>query len=101
MEKDIREQIALVRYAIISPVLAEPGRVQNDYFRSQAEREHDFPRYGRKRLKVSTMKSWLKRYRREGFEGLKPKMRSDGGRPRRLTPEMLKAVEVKAKAYPF
>jgi transposase InsO family protein len=101
MEKDIREQIALARYAIISPVLAEPGRVQNQYFREQAEREHDFPRYGRRRLKVSTMKAWLRGYRREGFEGLKPKTRSDGGRPRRLTPEMLKAVEVKAKAYPF
>jgi transposase InsO family protein len=100
MEKDIREQIALVRYAIISPVLAEPGRVQNAYFRQQAEREHDFPRYGAKRLRVSTMKAWLKRYRRDGFEALKPKSRSDGGRPRRLKPEMLKAVEVKAKAYP-
>ena len=101
MEKDIREQIALARYALISPVLAEPGRVQNAYFRQQAEREYDFPRYGRKKVKVSTMKSWLKRYRRDGFEGLKPRSRSDGGRPRRLNVEMLKAVEVKCKAYPF
>ena len=101
MEKDIREQIALARYAIISPVLAEPGRVQNAYFRSQADREHNFPRYGLKKLKVSTMKSWLKRYRRDGFEGLKPRSRSDGGRPRRLDAGMLQVVEVKCKAYPF
>ena len=32
MHKDISEQIALKRYQIISPVLAEPGRVQNEYF---------------------------------------------------------------------
>jgi transposase InsO family protein len=101
MEKDIREQIALARYALISPVLAEPGRVQNAYFRQQAEREYDFPRYGRKKVKVSTMKSWLKRYRRDGFEGLKPRSRSDGGRPRRLDAQMLQVVEVKCKAYPF
>ncbi len=28
MEKDIRERIALKRYQIISPVLAEPARAQ-------------------------------------------------------------------------
>ena len=44
MEKDIREKIALKRYQIISPVLAEPARAQNDYFRRQAEKEHDFYR---------------------------------------------------------
>jgi hypothetical protein len=44
MKEDIREKIALKRYKIISPVLAEPKRVQNAYFRKQAQREHDFPR---------------------------------------------------------
>lgn len=101
MEKDIAEQIALARYALISPVLAEPSRAQNAYFRQQAERELDFPRYGVRKLKVSTMKSWLRRYRQGNFEGLKPKGRSDMGRPRRLNAEMLKIVEVKCKAYPY
>ena len=101
MEKDIRERIALKRYQIISPVLAEPARAQNEYFRKQAQLEHDFPRYGLRKLSVSTLKSWLKKYRKHGFEGLKPKNRSDGGRPRRLDPETLKAIEVKCKAYPY
>jgi putative transposase len=101
MEKNVREQIALKRFELISPVLAEPKRVQNEYLRTQTGREHQFPHYGVKRLKVSTMKDWLRRYRKEGFEGLKPKSRSDGGRPRRLTDEMLKVVEVKCNAYPY
>ena len=50
MEKDIRERIALKRYQIISPVLAEPARAQNEYFRKQAQIEHDFPVTGSKRL---------------------------------------------------
>ncbi len=100
MEKDIRERIALKRFEIISPVLAEPGRVQNEYFRNQAVREHDFPRYGIRKVKESTMKSWLRNYREKGFDGLKPKSRSDGGRPRRLTPEMLDVIQVTCKAYP-
>lgn len=100
MHKDISEQIALKRYQIISPVLAEPGRVQNEYFRKQAERDHEFPRYGSRRIAVSTMKGWLRSYRKKGFAGLKPGKRSDTGRPRRITDQMLTTIRVKCKAYP-
>jgi len=101
MEKEIREKIALKRYQIISPVLAEPARAQNEYFRKQAECEHNFPRYGLKKVSVSTMKSWLRKYRTHGFQALKPKDRSDSGRPRRLNDQHLKAIEIKCKAYPY
>jgi transposase InsO family protein len=101
MEKDIRERIALKRYQLISPVLAEPARAQNEYFRKQAQREHDFPRYGLRKVSVSTMKSWLRKYRKKGFEALKPKSRSDSGRPKRLDQHSLKAIEIKCKAYPY
>jgi transposase InsO family protein len=101
MEKDIREKITLKRYQIISPVLAEPRRAQNKYFRKQARRKHEFPRYGIRKLSVSTMKSWHKKYRKKGFEGLKPKNRSDGGRPKRHDEQTLKAIEAKCKAYPY
>jgi len=101
MEEKMRERIALKRFELISPVLAEPRRVQNEYFRKQAEVQHDLPRYGARAVAVSTLKSWLRNYRRKGLEGLKPKGRADGGRPRRLTEEMIKTVEVKCKAYPY
>jgi transposase InsO family protein len=101
MEKDIRERIALKRYQLISPVLAEPARAQNEYFRKQAGLEHDFPRYGLRKVSVSTMKTWLRKYRKKGFEGLKPKNRSDIGRPKRLDQQTLKVIEIKCKAYPY
>jgi len=101
MEKETRERIALKRYQIISPVLAEPARAQNEYFRQQAEREHDFPRYGLRKVGISTMKRWLNEYRKRGFNALKPKGRSDGGRPRRLDEQRLKVIEIKCKAYPY
>ena len=100
MHEDSREKIALKRFELISPVLAEPARAQNEYFRKQAERELDFPRYGLRKVSLSTMKSWLRAYRTGGFEALKPKNRKDGGRPRRLDAHSLKAIEVKCKAYP-
>ena len=101
MQKQIREKIALKRYQLISPVLAEPARAQNEYFRKIAQKEHDFPRYGVRKVRVSTLKSWLRKYRKKGFEGLKPKNRSDSGRPRRVTDQMIKTIEVKCKAYPY
>jgi hypothetical protein len=51
VDKATREQIALIRYKLISPVLAEPGRVQNDYFRKQAAKVHVFPHYGSRKVR--------------------------------------------------
>jgi transposase InsO family protein len=101
MDNETREQIALIRYKLISPVLAEPARVQNEYFRTQAAKRHEFPRYGNRQVKVSTLKCWLKAYRKNGFDGLKPKIRSDRGRPRKADPQMLDAIRVQCKAYPY
>lgn len=101
MDKDIRESIALTRFQIISPILAEPRRAQNKYFRQQAGKEHIFAGYGTRRISVSTMKAWLKVYRTKGFDGLKPKNRTDSGRPRRLDDETIKTIEIKCKAYPY
>jgi transposase InsO family protein/transposase len=101
MDNETREQIALMRYKLISPVLAEPGRVQNEYFRSQAAKRHDFPRYGIREVKVSTLKSWLKTFKKTGFNGLKPKIRKDKGRPRKAGPQLLDAIRVQCKAYPY
>jgi transposase InsO family protein len=46
------------------------------------------------------MKAWLRKYRKGGFDLLKPKNRSDGGRPKRLDEGLLKAIEIKCKAHP-
>ena len=100
MDEQIREQIALARFKIISPVLAEPGRKQNEYLRKQAEREHLMPHYGPKNYAMSTFKGWLRKYGKKGFDGLKPRGRSDRGRPRRLTDENLAVIEVRCKAFP-
>jgi len=100
MNKDIQEQIALARYKLISPVLAEPGREQNRYFRSLADKEHLLPHYGRRKYAMSTFKGWLRAYLAHGFDALKPKNRCDRGRPRRLSDQCMAAIEARCKAYP-
>ena len=100
MDKETREQIALIRYKLISPVLAEPTRLQNDYFRKQAQKEHFFPHYGLRKVSVSTLKNWLKIFKKKGFHGLYPKKRCDTGRPRKTTTDMEHAIYARCKAYP-
>mgnify|MGYP001585865866 CR=1 FL=1 len=100
MKDETREQIALFRYKLISPVLAEPMREQNEYFRKQAGHEHNAPHYGMCRMEISTMKGYLRKYREHGFDGLKPKPRSDIGRPRRLGNDQMQTLRVRCKAFP-
>lgn len=100
MNDEVREQVALARYKAICPILAEPTREQNKYLRTLTKKDMDMPHYGRRRYGLATFKSWLKRYRRKGFEGLKPKSRADCGRPRKVTEKMLDAIAVKCRAFP-
>jgi len=92
MKEETRDQIGLFRYKCISPVLAEPGRLQNEYFRTLAERELDVPHYGRRRYAVSTFKGWLKNYVADGYEGLKPLTRSDDSSSRRLSAQQQELI---------
>jgi putative transposase len=100
MNEETRKQIALCRYKILSPVLAESSRNRNAYFREASLKEHVFPHYGAKRVAVSTLKSWLKAYNSHGFDGLIPKARNDQGRPRRLGAKELSAIRGKCRAFP-
>lgn len=84
MREETREQIALFRYKCISPVLAEPDRERNAYFRQLAQQEFDVPNLGRRRYALSTFKGWLRDYRTDGFNGLKPLTRADDGMSRRF-----------------
>ena len=99
MNDETRKQIALLRYKLISSVLAEPSRAQNAYFREQEGKEHFFPHYGAKKVKMSTFKSWLRGYRRKGLNALMPNPREDSGRPRRLGEVETGAIRGKCKAY--
>ena len=100
MNDEMRKQTALQRYKIISPVLMETGRNRNEYFRQMSEKEHVFAGSKPKKVAVSTMKLWLKAYREKGFDGLLPRKRADGGRPRRIGEKEMAAIAGKCRAFP-
>lgn len=100
MNDETRKQTALQRYKIISPVLMETGRNRNEYFRQMAAKEHVFAGSKPRKVAVSTMKLWLKAYREKGFDGLLPRKRADGGRPRRIGEKEMAAIAGKCRAFP-
>lgn len=87
--QDPRQAVALFRFGLIAPVLhLPPGSERAATLQGIAEREHAIPGSRRRRVAVSTLKDWLRRYRRGQFEALYPKPRSDSRRSRRLPPEV-------------
>lgn len=76
--KERREEIALFRYRLIQDLVDDSltTRQRGPLVRSVAARSHPGP-FGQE-VKVSreTIDRWIKDWRREGFEGLKPKGRA-------------------------
>jgi len=84
MDEKIREEIALFRYGLLAPLLNEQVD-RKDYLAQVSAKKHPVPHLGEKEFSPKTILSWLLTYRRLGFEGLKPKRRSDRGQSRTLS----------------
>lgn len=99
MEDKKQQDIALFRYRLISPVLNETGICQMEYFRQMSKKEFEVPHLGKKRYKVSALKSWLRGYRNCGFDALKPKTRVDKGSSRKIDEELAKIIKERVESF--
>ena len=92
-QKEI-EALALLRYRLILPVLhdefEEPSA--NQYFEKVALEPMVFPDGTKRTIRPATLRMWLNKYRKDGFEGLKDKQRTDKGKPRSLTDEQKEVI---------
>lgn len=98
--KDHADQIALFRYGIIAPVLHESTHSQSRYFKEMAHKVYEVPAGERKTYNWKTFKSWLRDYRIAGFDGLKPKTRSDKGQPRIIDDHLQSVISRKFDQFP-
>ena len=101
--EDRRTEIALFRYTLILPLLRgeyDPGG--KDRLRQQIAAGHyDIPGTTRRTVSLPTLARWERRYRQDGFEGLKPSPRSDQGQPRAISPETLDRAEALKRQQPL
>jgi len=100
--EDRRSESALFRYTLILPLVRgdyPPGGKQK--LREQiASRHHHIPHSSRSTVSSSTLARWERLYLQGGFEDLKPKHRSDRGRPRAISEETLDRAETLKREQP-
>lgn len=95
-----RENIALKRFSLISPVLNGQVNNQKDYFETLCSKPIDMPHYGLKHYSPKTLACWLFEYRRGGIDALKPGFRSDRGKSRKVSLEIADAIREKRAEKP-
>ena len=99
---ELRHEVALFRYGLISDVLDLPPGSPGLYQRlhEKAAREYTIPGTHRTRVAAETLRDWLKRYRAGGFDALLPKRRADRGQPRGLPAEVADRLLALKEANP-
>ncbi|MCD7982015.1 MAG: DDE-type integrase/transposase/recombinase [Clostridiales bacterium] len=91
MTLDQRQQVALFRYSVISPLetgTSDPSISNNEFFRRAAQKTYTGPDGKETTVGASTIEKWHRAYQRGGFQALFPQGRSDEGISRKLTPEI-------------
>jgi transposase InsO family protein len=99
-QKDQNEKIALFKYGIIAPVIHDTAKRQTDYFKDIAQKIFDVPDIGRRTYCWRTFKTWLRDYRLHGFDGLKPKGRTDKGASRKMDTALALVIKEKFETFP-
>jgi len=89
-DDELKQQVALFRYGLIADVVClEPGtKGIYDKLEKKAARDYVIPGSSRTSIAKETFRSWIKDYRKNGFDALYPKTRTDKGKSRTLSTEI-------------
>ena len=89
------EQIALFRYSLIVPALngTYSQKSMNEYFIQVALKEHKLPNGKTRYFDVNSIKHWYYMYKKFGFDGLKPGVRSDCGKSKKIPITVLDTIQ--------
>lgn len=90
-QPNLRQTVALFRYGLIAEFvhlpLGSPGLYAK--LQAKAQQAYSIPGSTRTRVAAETLRDWLKRYRRSGFDALLPQPRADRGRSRALPADVV------------
>lgn len=87
---DLDQEVALFRFGVIADLVNLPPETKGLYskLREKADKEYVIPGSRRTAVAQETIRDWLKKYRRGGFDALLPKSRTDRGKSRKLPREV-------------
>lgn len=103
MEQKRKQEIALMRYSAIAPIIAG---TQDDfpsmraYFRDVSARGIKDPDGQIHHYAASTIERWYQTYKQEGFDALIPSGRSDCGVSRKLDSDLMEQIRYLKHTYP-
>lgn len=101
-EKDaIKNEFALFRYGLIAPVITDTYEEssQTEYFKKVASKKYivNGQEY---QYSYQTIKGWYLKYKKEGYQGLISKTRSDAHSSRKLNDNITEKIKELKKQYP-
>ena len=97
-----KNNIALFKYAIIAPLINETIEYPSKeaFYRAAAEKKYKLPNGQEVIVTAGTIKRWYLDYKKNGYESLKPKSRTDEGFSRKIPIDCINNIlEIKEK-YP-
>lgn len=94
MTENERNQIALFRYGVISPLVTNISNYKNKkkFFRDASEKEYINQKGENIRISDKSIETWYYSYMKFGFDALKPKVRNDLGRIRKLDDDLISII---------
>lgn len=103
MTKDQSHAIALMRYAIIAPLvcgLSDQYESKEAFFRAASTKDHITPSGSTRTFASTSIKRWYNNYQRRGFDALLPTSRSDNGKSRKLDDDLQAQITYLKSNYP-
>lgn len=103
MNSTKQQEIALLRYAAIAPLVAgldEKYPSKDAFFEEAASKSFTFPDGSVRHFSPATIENWYYSYVRHGFDSLIPKHRSDAGTSRKLDDDLKERIRYFKTNYP-
>lgn len=103
MEQEKKQQIALMRYSAIAPLITgaqdNVGSL-NAYFLDAAAKGTRLPDGTIQHFAPGTYEKWYYMYKKDGFDALLPSSRSDCGKSRKIDDDIKEQISYLKKNYP-
>ena len=103
MDYEKKQDVALLRYTAIAPVVTGLGDAygsNNDYYREISEKGVTGPDGKVYHFHPDTLQRWYSAYKRQGFEALMPRDRRDAGKSRKIDADLLEQLTYFVEHYP-
>jgi hypothetical protein len=101
MTKEQKNKIALFRYGIISPLVSNPKQYKDNHSFFDEQSNKIWKNYNGLDIVISsaTIEKWYYDYKKNGFNALMPKERSDYGKPRKLDNDSINLIQQYVSKY--